>query len=71
MQDSSKKAIFRAIDGNLRRLQSDYIDIYIQHRVDTDTPIEEVTQTMSKLIKMEKIRGWGLSGAAANYTKNT
>ena len=49
MQDSSKKAIFRAIDGNLRRLQSDYIDIYIQHRVDTDTPIEEVTQTMSKV----------------------
>lgn len=63
MQDSSKKAIFRAVDASLKRLQSDYIDIYTQHRVDTDTPIEEVADTMRELVKMGKIRAWGLSEA--------
>lgn len=65
MQDSSKKAIFRAIDASLKRLQSDYIDIYTQHRVYTDTPIEEVADTMRELVKMGKIRHWGLSEAGA------
>lgn len=61
MQDSSRKSIFRAVDESLKRLQSDYIDIYTQHRVDTDTPIEEVASTMSELVKMGKIRYYGLS----------
>lgn len=60
-QDSSKKAVLRAVDGSLKRLQSDYIDLYTQHRVDPDTPIEEVADTMSELIKMGKIRYYGLS----------
>lgn len=64
-QDSSKKSIFRAVDESLKRLQTDYIDLYTQHRVDTDTPIEEVAQTMSELIKMGKIRHYGLSEAGA------
>lgn len=64
-QDSSKKAILRAVDGSLRRLGTDYIDIYTQHRVDTDTPIEEVADTMRELVKMGKIRFWGLSEAGA------
>lgn len=65
MQDSSKKAIIRAIDGSLRRLRSDYIDIYTQHRVDTDTPIEEVADTIQDLIKEGKVRHFGLSEAGA------
>lgn len=64
-QDSSKKSIFRAVDASLRRLKSEYIDLYTQHRVDTDTPIEEVADTMSELIKMGKIRHYGLSEAGA------
>ena len=64
-QDSSKKSIFRAVDESLKRLQTDYIDLYTQHRVDTDTPIEEVAQSMSELIKMGKIRHYGLSEAGA------
>lgn len=65
MQDSTRKSIFRAIDSSLKRLKTDYIDIYTQHRVDTDTPIEEVAQTMQELIKMGKIRHYGLSEAGA------
>lgn len=55
----------RALDASLKRLQTDYIDIYIQHRVDLDTPIEEVAQTMQELIKQGKIRGYGLSEPSA------
>lgn len=66
MQDSSKKAILRAVDGSLKRLKSDYIDLYTQHRVDTDTPIEEVAETMKELVKIGKIRHYGLSEASAN-----
>lgn len=65
MQDSTRKSIFRACDESLKRLKSDYIDIYTQHRVDTDTPIEEVADTMKELVKMGKIRFWGLSEAGA------
>lgn len=61
MQDSSKKSILRAVDESLKRLQSDYIDIYTQHRGDPDTPIEEVALTMSELVKAGKIRHYGLS----------
>ena len=64
-QDSSKKAILRAVDASLKRLDTDYIDLYTQHRVDPDTPIEEVADTMRELVKMGKIRFWGLSEAGA------
>ncbi|RDU65238.1 aldo/keto reductase [Helicobacter sp. MIT 14-3879] len=65
MQDSKPKSILRAIDASLKRLQSDYIDIYTQHRVDIDTPIEEVADLMGGLIKQGKIRAWGLSEPSA------
>ncbi|EFR47967.1 oxidoreductase, aldo/keto reductase family protein [Helicobacter canadensis MIT 98-5491] len=65
-QDSSKKSILRAIDESLKRLNTDYVDLYTQHRVDTDVPIEEVADTMNELIKMGKIRHYGLSEAGAN-----
>jgi len=61
--DSSRKSIMRAIDGSLKRLQRDCIDLYTQHRVDIDTPIEEVAETMKDLVKMGKIKAWALGEA--------
>ena len=58
--DSSRKTIIRAIDGSLKRLQRDCIDLYTQHRVDIDTPIEEVAETMQMLVKEGKIKAWAL-----------
>ena len=64
--DSSRKSIMRAIDGSLKRLQRDCIDLYTQHRVDIDTPIEEVAETMKDLVKMGKIKAWALGEAGIN-----
>lgn len=61
--DSSRKSIMRAIDGSLKRLQRDCIDLYTQHRADIDTPIEEVAETMKDLVKMGKIKAWALGEA--------
>ena len=63
---SKKDHIKKAVEGSLKRLQTDHIDLYYQHRVDTDTPIEEVAETMAELIKEGKILAWGLSEAGAN-----
>ena len=60
---SRPEHIRKALEGSLRRLRTDYIDLYYQHRVDPDTPIEEVASTMADLIKEGKIRYWGLSEA--------
>ena len=40
---------------------TDYIDLYYQHRLDPDVPVEEVAGTISDLIKAGKIRAWGIS----------
>lgn len=61
--DSSRKTIIRAVDGSLKRLQRDCIDLYTQHRVDIDTPIEEVAETMQMLVKEGKIKAWALGEA--------
>lgn len=66
VQNSSKAEIRRAIEGSLKRLDTDYIDLYYQHRVDTNTPIEEVASTIQELMKEGKIRNWGLSEAGAS-----
>lgn len=63
---SKKEHIKKAVEGSLKRLQTDHIDLYYQHRVDPDTPIEDVAQTMSELIKEGKVLNWGLSEASAN-----
>ena len=54
----------KACEGSLRRLGTDYIDLYYQHRVDPNTPIEETVSEMSKLVDEGKIRHIGLSEAA-------
>lgn len=56
--------IRKSVEGSLRRLGVDYIDLYYQHRVDPDTPIEETIQTMADLVKEGKVRYIGMSEAA-------
>lgn len=64
--DSSPAAIRKAVEGSLRRLRTDYIDLYYQHRVDPDVPIEEVAETMKALKQEGKILHWGLSEASVD-----
>ena len=56
--------IRKAVEGSLRRLRTDHIDLYYQHRVDPNVPIETVADTVSELIKEGKVLHWGLSEAA-------
>ena len=64
--DSSRANIRRAVEGSLKRLKTDYIDLYYQHRVDLNTPIEEVAETVAELIAEGKVKHFGLSEAGAN-----
>ena len=57
------EVIRRSVEGSLRRLRTDYIDLYYQHRPDPQIPIEEVAGTMQDLIKEGKVLYWGLSEA--------
>ncbi|MCU1227221.1 MAG: aldo/keto reductase, partial [Acidobacteria bacterium] len=54
----------KSCDGSLLRLGVDHIDLYYQHRVDADTPIEETVGAMSELVRAGKVRYLGLSEAA-------
>jgi aryl-alcohol dehydrogenase-like predicted oxidoreductase len=53
-----------ACDASLQRLGTDYIDLYYQHQVDPDTPIEETVGAMAELVEVGKVRYLGLSEAA-------
>ncbi len=57
----SPQAILREIDGTLRRLQSDYLDLYQIHRFDYTTPIEDTMQTLDSLVRQGKVRAIGAS----------
>lgn len=57
----SKTAIMREIDGSLKRLGTDYLDLYIIHRFDYDTPIEETMSALHDLVKAGKVRAIGAS----------
>lgn len=59
--DSRPETIRRAVEGSLKRLRTDHIDLYYQHRVDPQVPIEEVAGTMKELVQEGKILHWGLS----------
>ena len=61
--DSSPENIRIAIEGSLRRIGTDHIDLYYQHRVDPNTPIEETVRTLAALVAEGKIRHIGLSEA--------
>jgi aryl-alcohol dehydrogenase-like predicted oxidoreductase len=62
--NGSKEYVKTACDTSLRRLGVDYIDLYYQHRVDPNTPIEETIGAMSELVQAGKVRYIGLSEAA-------
>jgi aryl-alcohol dehydrogenase-like predicted oxidoreductase len=55
-----------AVEGSLRRLGTDHIDLYYQHRMDPDTPVEETASAMAELVREGKIRGYGLSEASVD-----
>jgi len=59
--DSSPANIRRSIEGSLRRLGTSYIDLYYQHRLDPNTPIEDTVGAMADLVKQGKVRYIGLS----------
>jgi aryl-alcohol dehydrogenase-like predicted oxidoreductase len=63
VQDSRPEQIRKSVEGSLRRLNTDFIDLYYQHRVDTAVPIEDVAGAMKDLIREGKIKHWGLSEA--------
>lgn len=62
--DSTPENIRLAVEGSLKRLGTDHIDLYYQHRVDTNTPIEETVGALGELVAAGKIRHIGLSEAA-------
>lgn len=64
--NSSPEQIKKAVEGSLKRLNTDVIDLYYQHRVDPDVPIEEVAGTVKELILEGKIKHFGLSEAGVN-----
>jgi len=64
--DSSPANIRVAIEGSLKRLGTDRIDLYYQHRVDPETPIEDTVGALAELINQGKIRHFGLSEAGPN-----
>lgn len=63
MQDSRPERIKQVAEESLKRLKTDYIDLFYQHRVDPNVPIEEVAGAIGVLIKEGKVKHWGLSEA--------
>ncbi|AZI27432.1 aldo/keto reductase [Pedobacter sp. G11] len=63
--DSRPERIRQVVENSLTHLQTDYIDLLYQHRVDPNIPIEEVAGTIQELINEGKIKHWGLSEAGA------
>ncbi len=64
---NGRKNIHRALEGSLRRLRTDYIDLYWMHAWDMITPVEEVVQSLGDLVKAGKIRYFGFSNTPAWY----
>jgi aryl-alcohol dehydrogenase-like predicted oxidoreductase len=67
--DGRPEHVRRALDASLRRLRVDHIDLYYQHRVDPDVPIEETVGAMAELVAAGKIRYLGLSEASARTVR--
>jgi aryl-alcohol dehydrogenase-like predicted oxidoreductase len=65
-QGLSKAYILRAVDRSLRRLQTDYIDLYQSHRDDAATPLQETLETFAELIRSGKVRAIGASNYKAD-----
>ena len=63
VQDSRPERIKQSIEGSLKRLRTDVIDLYYQHRVDPNVPIEDVAGTVQELIRQGKVKHFGMSEA--------
>lgn len=64
--DSRPEHIKRAVEGSLKRLKAEVIDLLYQHRVDTNVPIEDVAGAVQDLMREGKVKYWGLSEAGVN-----
>ena len=67
--DSRPETIRRSVEGSLKRLGTDYIDLYYQHRIDPCVEPEMVAEVMSDLIREGKIRAWGISETGEDYLR--
>ena len=67
--DARPTVIRRAVEGSLRRLRTDHIDLYYQHRIDPSVKPETVAEVMSDLIREGKILHWGISETTEEYLR--
>ena len=67
--DSRPETIRSSVEGSLRRLQTDHIDLYFQHRMDPRVEPEAVAQVMAELLREGKITHWGISEATEDYLR--
>jgi aryl-alcohol dehydrogenase-like predicted oxidoreductase len=65
VQDSRPERIKQSVEGSLKRLRTDVLDLYYQHRVDPNVPIEDVAGTVKELIAQGKVKHFGMSEAGA------
>jgi aryl-alcohol dehydrogenase-like predicted oxidoreductase len=70
VQDSRPERIRQSVEGSLKRLKVDAIDLYYQHRVDPNVPIEDVAGTVKDLIREGKVRHFGLSEAGVKTIRH-
>lgn len=69
IRDSSRKSIRESVEGSLRRLRTDHIDLYLQARTDPNVEPENVAETMAELIREGKILHWGISEVDEEYLR--
>lgn len=67
--DSRPETIRKSLDASLKRLGTDFVDLYYQHRIDPKVEPEVVAETMGQLIREGKIRAWGISEANEEYLR--
>ena len=67
--DSSPETIRKSLEGSLKKLQTDYVDIYYQHRIDPKVEPEVVAGVMKELIEEGKIKAWGISETNEEYLR--
>lgn len=67
--ENVEQTIREHLEASLKRLGTDYVDLYYQHRINKNIPVEEVAGVMGKLIDEGKIRGWGQSQATADEVR--
>ncbi|MCM1134882.1 MAG: aldo/keto reductase [Clostridium sp.] len=67
--DSSPETIRKSLEGSLKKLGMDYVDLYYQHRMDPKVEPETVAETMAALIREGKIRYWGISEVTEEYLR--